>query len=313
MRYSTKLKDKEGCYMAKAKRNKSRGVVSKFMAMDSLSKSFIIGFMVAGLVMISVTVNYVYTNAQAYLRDREYEDPSANFIVVPPEGWTATTPSRSNVEKTIIETTDGGIFDVTRYSLKDEIVPVVLVEDATASANSGVGGSSYISIALRGYDSSKDRLYDQKYCEEYLGLLLEELDVETIKYTNSEILDRGNFNGTFVQAEAEDKGIKVYYSQYQEIIGSNVLTLTFGTTKSDIDGKDYINDTLKHLKFKVLTEEEFMMDVLNTHLESSDTDSSSKKENKYKNSVGTSTDTKNTSDDNKADEVDNSSAKSSED
>ena len=298
--------------MAKAKRNKSKGIVSKFMAMDSLSKSFIIGFMVAGVVMTGVTVNYVHTNAQAYLRDREYEDPSANFIVVPPEGWSATIPSRSSVEKIIRETTKGGIFDVTRYSLTDEIVPVVLVEDATASATNGVAGSSYISIALRGYDSSKDRLYDQKYCEEYLGLLLEELSVKNIKYTNSQILDRGNFNGTFVEAEAEDKGVKVYYSQYQEIIGSNVLTLTFGTTNSDMVGKDYINDTLKHLKFKVLTEDEFTMDVLNSRLESDSTESNDKKENKYKDSVGTSTETENTSSDNKVDEDDNNEENSKE-
>lgn len=274
-----------------AKLREKKGALYKFKQMDGLSKSFIVGFIIAGVVLTGVTINFINVNHKAYLQSMEYEDPSVNFIVVPPKGWSATTPSRSGVEKTITDTTEGGIFDVKRYALKDEIVPVVLVEDVVSSETYGVSGSSYISMALRGYDSSKDRLYDQKYCEEYLGALLDKLDVEDIKYTNSQILDRGNFNGTFIQAEAIDNGVKVYYSQYQEIIGANVLTLTFGTTKSDMDGKEYINETLKYLQFKVLSDEEFVSDLISTKVENSDTDNETKKENGYKNNSSTSNNT----------------------
>lgn len=254
------------------KKNKLNTLLTNFKSMDNLSKSFIIGFVLSGVLLTGLTINYINVNQKAYLESIQYEDPSVNFVVVPPGTWTASIPSRTNVEKVVQDTTKGGRFDVTRYKLTDEIVPVVLVENAKSSEEQGVAGSSYISIALRGFDSSKDRLYDKKYCEEYLGALLEELDSENIKYTSTEELTKGYFNGTLVKAEAEDKGVKVYYAQYQEIVGNNVMTLTFGTTKRDLDGKEYIKDTLKYLRFKVLTDREYIDDVVVSQIKESSTD-----------------------------------------
>lgn len=267
--------------MADLKRDKEKGFVAKFKSMDKLSKSFIVGFVIAGFVLTGLTVKIVYRAEKAYLKEVEYEDPSANFILVPPKGWTATTPGRSDVEKTITETTNGLIFDVSKYSLKSEIVPVVLVEDVVDSREQGVSGSSFISVALRGFNESKDRLYDKAYCKEYLGGLLNELKVSNVEYTEALSLLKKPYNGFLVSAKAEDKGVSVYYTQYQEVVGGNVLTLTFGTTNSEYDGKEYIRDVLKYLSFKVLSEEEFMMDVI-TSLGDGDLSIKSKEEDKEK-------------------------------
>lgn len=277
--------------MAKAKKDKNKkSLLTTIKGMDTISKTFIVGFIVAGVVLTGVTVNYIKVNNDAYLRSTEYEDPSVNFVLVPPKEWAVTTPSRSNVEKIIRETTEGLKFDVTRYALKEEIVPIVLVENVSESKTKGVSGSSFISVALRGYDSSRDRLYDKKYCEEYLGVLLNELGVKDVKYTFNEELSKGYFNGTMVKAEGKDSGTKVYYTQYQEIIGKNVLTLTYGSIDAEDDGYEYIKDTVKHLRFKVLDDGEYFADKISNNSVEVDGDVTNKASDESKDEIKDSKD-----------------------
>ncbi len=279
--------------MAKLKKEGRKvNLINKFKSMDTLSKSFVIGFGVSILILGGLTTNLVYQSHKAHLAEREYEDPSVNFYIIPPDGWTVTTPDRTSVEKVIRESSNKGKFDVTLHKLTEEIVPIVLLEDVKGSTEKGIQGSSFITVALRGYDKDRDRLYDKEFSKEYLGSLLNKLGVEDIKYEPVKKVKKSNLNGYVVKAKGVDTKVPVYYAQYQEIVGQNILTLTFGTTVEDEDAIEYLKDTSKYLRFKIIDRVEDAFNLLEDNIIEVDRDGNpidkeeGKNENKEESKVG---------------------------
>lgn len=223
-----------------------RKVSEKYNKVSGLTNRFIVGVLCVILILLVGIFYKLYENDLKLQEEKRlYYDDILNFSISIPNGWEVTIPDKEEVYNVVKETTGGVLFDVRGHFLKKEIVPLTLTKN---SPNEKVKYSKFMTIALRG-NNEFYKESDFIKLKDSFESLLRKLEHSDIKVKSVGFLDELE-SVIVLKGEGKLKDNKIYYTQYYEQVGSNLMIITHGSTKGYDEGLEDITNLLSTLLFK---------------------------------------------------------------
>jgi hypothetical protein len=176
-----------------------------------------------------------------------YSDPLMNFNMIIPHEWEIGNPDQDKEKEVVQKVTGGILFDMKYHSLPEEIVPVALVQHPI---DGNTDFSKFLTLAFRGSDRNYSYLQDKvKLMDDFKSLLtsMEHSDILVDEVTD---FKSGTLKGTLLRGSGVLKGQKVYYNQYFEPAGANILTVTLGYVDKKLDAVKTMESVLVSLKYQ---------------------------------------------------------------
>jgi len=175
-----------------------------------------------------------------------YYDEFFNFSIMLPKGWEAIAPDKLDEYKAVKETTGGVVFDVRGHSLKREVVPLTVIKN---SKDKKTKYAKFMTLALRGTDQDLSFMKDYLSFKDSFTSLLKKLEHKDIKVKSVGILSKERSNVVVLKGEGVLQNKKIYYTQWFEPVGSNLIIVTHGSTTSYKEGVKDIESFLSTLQF----------------------------------------------------------------
>ena len=200
-----------------------------------------LGLGVSFLIFMGVYIYDMSKNPNDYIGASVYDDKYLNFSLLFPADWQLIKADDETMAEVIQETTGGVLFD-NRYSkLSTEVTPITLVKE---SEKGGKALNKITFFAFFGVDSVSNYMIDIEAIENELEENLVEMGAENIKVVGSEERVEQPFYGWWTTATAEINDQQVYFTQYVEPAGQNILRIVHSSTvkgEADYDVESFLS------------------------------------------------------------------------
>lgn len=177
----------------------------------------------------------VTKNPYDYTSRTPYQDENVNFAVQVPDNWTIIKTETEEIKKITDASTGGTTFDLMYYALDKEVTPFTLIQPSTKD---GQPFNKLMFFSFFGSDERFSFMESPENMEDDFKKILESLGNKSIKISRSEIIDDGNLMGYIIEATGHMDGNKIYYTQYLEPLGLNIMRIIH----SSMDGKGFEED-----------------------------------------------------------------------
>lgn len=213
-------------------KNKTKG--KKGVKLDALSWFFIT--IATGVVLSLLYIALQFgAKSEQQIVGYEHYNKDLNFYLTIPYEWQTVKLDADLIDKAVKKATGGVTFDMSLFSLKDEIVPLTLL--VTVPEDDDRPFSKFMTFAFNGSDQNFSRLADTDSLKKDFKVLLESLDHKNVKVESVENISTDSIFGVLLKGNATLEGTKIQYYQYHEPAGANILTLTYGSTEKTKEKK----------------------------------------------------------------------------
>lgn len=186
-------------------------------------------------------------NPYDYTTRTPYQDENVNFVVQVPDNWTIIKTESEEIKKITDASTGGTTFDLMYYALDKEVTPFTLIQPSTKD---GQPFKKLLFFSFFGSDERFSFMESPENMEDDFKKILESLGNKSIKINRSEIIDNGTLMGYIIEATGHMDGNKIYYTQYLEPLGFNIMRIIH----SSMDNKGAEEDLVPLLSTLFLTD-----------------------------------------------------------
>ena len=216
--------------MGKSKENVNKNVDKKLKNPISKLHFVFIGVLVSLFIFMGYYFLDMTKNPYDYTTRTPYQDENVNFAIQVPDNWTIVKTEAEEVKKVTDQSTGGTTFDLMYYALDKEVTPFTLLQPSTKDDQPF---KKLMFFSFFGSDEKFSFMENPKDMEDDFKKILESLGNKSIKINRSEIIDNGILMGYIIEATGHMDGNKIYYTQYLEPVGLNIMRIIH----SSMDGK----------------------------------------------------------------------------
>jgi hypothetical protein len=228
-------KNKSHNVVGKVKKNKN-SFVSAIKSLDWLSWFFIIILITVSVYMASFLFALNKAVEEEGVVGDAYYDELLNFNLTIPHNWQGAKPDEAHVKEVVREITGGILFDMKLHSLTDELVPLALIVPPEVGSKDPF--AKFMTLAFRGTDDEFAYLQDKVKLMDDFKSLLKSMEHTDIKVKEIKDIKNEELFGIMLEGSAKLKDQTIYYTQYLEPAGANIMIVTYGSTIKDEGVKD---------------------------------------------------------------------------